>query len=345
MPIKIINNDGSLSLLELQAKMYQGYSVVRSPHIGNQHPSTLVCAALGIPLNLVTFTSGARDKNSHPHMRIASGKSTQIADPNVWTPFGVSDCGVALEEYHLQELRARFPQLQVQTDIALMNADTALAEVVLRTITTTTSRLWYRSVSATGDVTKYKGEAVTNWEQIAQDIFRLSNEKSGWLIPNRALFLFESVLQSLSSGKEVIYHLSGVQMIGYIGGAERVLSKAYDALRLEMPRLPETLQINIVPVASARMITHVNNQDAYTALENSLRWYEKLAPEDRRAAKSQFTALTKLFPEFTDSIESGTFLSQYDIASVDDLLLSEWMLETPLKWVSGMYRQLLRSVV
>jgi hypothetical protein len=343
MPIEIINNDGSVSLQDLQQKMTDGYSVVKSPHVGNQHPSNLVCAALGIPLNVVTFTSGERDKNFHPHLQIKDGVGTQISDPSVWTPFSVSTCGAAIEDVHAGSIQQRFPKLSIQSDCGLMTTHQALAETVLRVITTTTQRLWYREVSTDGVVTKHRGEAVADWDHISRDVFRVSNDTAGWVIPNRAHILFEFVLQSLESGRDSIYHLSGPQMVGYICGVQKTLSKSYDVLRKELPILPETLQVHVVPVASARMVTHKNNSVAFDALENTLRWYEGLVPEAKRSAVVQFKALTTLFPEFTDSIEAGTFMSQYDIESADDLLISDWMLETPLKRVEGVYRQLLRS--
>lgn len=324
--------------------MAAGYSVVKSPHVGNQHPSNLVCAALGIPFNVVTFTSAERDKNFHPHLKIAKGTNTTLSDTTNWTPFGVSSCGQSLETYHLDALRKRFPKLLVRTDMALMKGEQTLAEIVLRVVTDTVSRLWYRRVSTTGQVTKYSGDPVLNWSQINQDVYGLSNYSSGWVVPNRAHILFELVLQSLSSGKDTVYHLSGPQMVGYICGTQKSLSKAYDALRAECPMLPEELRVHIVPVAASRMVTHVRNRVALEALEETLQWYESVPADQKRQVAVRFADVTVAFPEFTQSIETGTFLSQYDVDTVDDLLLSSWMLHTPLKRVEGMYRQLLRSV-
>jgi hypothetical protein len=343
MPLNIINNDGTLSLRQLQEKMQDGCSVVKSPHVGNQHPSNLVCAALGIPFNVVTFTLAERDTNFHPHKVIANGASTQIADASVWTPFSKSDCGQTLETYHLDALRTKFPRLPVRTDMELMRTEQTLVEIVLRVITATVPRLWYRSVSGAGQVNHLSGNPVTDWNEINQDVFGLSNLSSGWVVPNNAHILFELVLQSLSSGKDTVYHLSGPQMVGYIGGAQKKLSKAYDVLRAEYPVLPETLSVHIVPVASARMVTHKGNSVAFEALEATVLWYERLDVEAKRYSGKQFSALTMLFPEFTESIESGTFMSQYDIDSADDLLISQWMLDAPLKRVEGVYQQLLRS--
>ena len=71
MPIVIENNCDSLSLNDLVALRAQGFSVLKSPHVGNQHPSNLACAALQLPLEMVTFTSPSKDVNFHPHLRIA----------------------------------------------------------------------------------------------------------------------------------------------------------------------------------------------------------------------------------------------------------------------------------
>jgi hypothetical protein len=343
MPLKIVNNDGKLSLAQIQAKMRDGYSVVKSPHVGNQHPSNLVCAALGIPFNVVTFTSGERDKNFHPHQKIVGGSGTQIANASTWTPFNYSNCGQTVESYHLDALQKVFPQLAVRTDMGLMRSEETLAESVLRVITNTVSKLWYRNVSTTGTVTKHRGDPVRDWGQISQDVFGLSNQTAGWVVPNRAHILFELVLQSIDSGRDTVYHLSGPQMVGYVGGIQNNLSTAYDALRVEFSELPETLTVHIVPVASCRMVTHTADQAAFSALEDVLGWYEVVPNEQKRSASERFAEVTTVYPAFTESIETGTFMSQYDIASVDDLLLSDWMMQTPLKRVEGIYHQLLRS--
>lgn len=341
MPLKIVNNDGSLSLRDLQEKIHRGYSVVKSPHVGNQHPSNLVCASLGIPMHLVTFTSGERDKNFHPHLQIRRGEGIQISDPATWTPFAKKECGCSIESFHLLSLRSRFPASQVMLDTDLLRSDYKLSETVLRVMTNTNKRIWYRRVSSDGSVAPQKGNLVKNWDQINSDVYRFSDDSQGLIIPNMCNALLGFILQSQGSGKDVIYHLSGPQMVGYIEQKQKGLSKAYDALRQDIIGLPETLTVHVVPVASCRMVVHKSNKTALDFMEHTLGWYESLKPADKHKSGVLFSALMKLHPEFTDSIEEGRFLSHYDINSSDELVLSEWMLNTPLSQVEDVYNQML----
>lgn len=345
MPICIENDFGQISLADLGRKMEQGYSVLKSPHVGNQHPSNLVCAALGVPLAMVTFTQGERDKNFHPHLQIVGGEGRLISDPKKWTPFANLGCGRALEEYHQSELKRRFPELSIRADHEMLYDNFALAEAALKSATAAISHLWYRSVNTDGDVTNFRGNIITSWDQVADHIFRFTNDTHGWLVPNLAHILFDLCLQSLESGRDLVYHLSGPQMVGYISKKENNLSKAYDKLRADYPEfgLPEVLIARIVPVASCRMVSHRDDTVGLDALENTLRWYENLPPDDRRYAGSQFQAIAMLFPEFIEPIENASCLSQYDIASADDLRLSEWMFETPLKRVRSLHQRFVSS--
>lgn len=340
MPLKIKNDFGELSLRDVVGKMEAGYSVVKSPHIGNQHPSNLVCASLGIPMRMVSFTKGERDRNFHPHLRIQGGWGVEIACPRTWTPFASTVYGDGVEAYHQNSVHERFPKLQVETDVETLLGNPELAEAVMRVSTTSITRLWYRAVDADGVVQNFKGDVVTSWEQVASRIFRFTNDKEGWIVPNRAHILFDFVWQSLESGRDEVYHLSGPQMVGYIGGAEKTLSKAYDALRQEWPGLPEVLTVCIVPVASARFVSLQENRESVEEIESVIKWYDSLPPEDRRFSRERFAEAVKAHPEFVTSIEEGTFLSQYDIESADDLRLSEWMLDTPLYRVRSFYERL-----
>lgn len=343
MPLNIINDHGHVTLRQMQEKLALGYSVMKSPHVGNQHPSNLVCAKLGIPLTMVSFTQGEKDKNFHPHLRISGGKGEQIADASTWIPFASTVCGRRLEGYHQDELKSRFPELKIKTDIEIMHENFDLAESALRVATNIISRLWYRSVNTEGGVTSFKGEAVQDWDQISDQVFRFTNDTHGWIIPNRAHILFELSLQSLESGRDQIYHLSGPQMVGYIGGARKMLSRAYDALRLEVPELPETLTVYIVPVAQSRFVSLLDNDTGVKDIDDMLGWYEGLPKEDRRSVSDLFVELAAVYPEFIQPIESAKCMSQYDIGSADDLVLSQWMLDTPLFRVKAMHERLVKS--
>lgn len=342
MPLQIVNNQLDISMNTIVELMRQGYSVVKSPHVGNQHPSNLVCAKLGIPLSMVTFTLGERDTNFHPHLRIEGGQGTEITNPSCWTPFARMACGTAVESFHQSELKARFPDVQIQTDIEIIQSETAFAEVALRSVTGTFSDLWYRKVDANGVVTKIPGRTNVVWDEVKDDIYRFTNTESGWVIPNRAHIIFELALQSLSSGRDVVYHLAGPQMNSYIGKIQNSLTKGYDALRAEWPELPETLTVYIVPVAACRMISHKSKTQAVDAINGVLQWYEGLNDDEKRHSNGRLKEVISEYPEFVQPIEDAQCMSQYDVSGPDDLVLSEWMLCQKLGRVTNMHGRLCR---
>jgi hypothetical protein len=338
MPITVYNDFAAISLAALCQLMREGFSVLKTPHVGNQHPSNLVCASLGIPLNMVSFTLGARDKNFHPHLRISHGTSLQLTDPTVWTPFATLADGTPLEAYHQASVRERFRHLSVSTDWEVMLAHRELAAQLLRIATSTVHQLWYRRVDHDGSVTTQPEVAGFGWKQIELDVFRFTNASSGWIVPNRVHLLFHLVRQSLESERDVVYHLSGPQLVGYIEGIKHSLGLIYDALRNEVPSLPRLLKVYIVPVASCRFVTVTDRQSDLDAVIDTIKWYESLPPANRRLAKARFAEALVRFPECLTPIETATYVSQYDLAAALDLYVPEWLLTNPLTRVNAMLR-------
>ncbi|MBX2866756.1 hypothetical protein KTR10_02295 [Candidatus Kaiserbacteria bacterium] len=343
MPIVIENNYGSVSLADLVALQNQGFSVLKSPHVGNQHPSNLVCAALKIPMEMVSFTQGVRDTNFHPHLLIKDGVGKPLYEAEIWTPFGVLSCGTSVTEFHQESLKTVFPQTDICTDIERMQSAPELAEIVLRETNQAVKQLWYRKTCAEGIVTSVKGVNHLSEQALETQVFQITNPTDGWIIPNRVHALFDFVWQSLSSGRDTIYHLSGPQMVGYIGGIKKSLCAGYDAIRKVIPDLPEVLIVRVVPVAPCRFVTLCSRAGALAAISDVVRWYEALPNEDRRYARDRFTEVVTAYPEFTQPITSGAYISQHDIASAGDLLLDSWMLETPLSRVGAIYQNLMKA--
>lgn len=340
MPLNFESPYTSLSLRDLCDLKVAGFSVLKSPHVGNQHPSNLVTAALNLPLRMVSFTIGEKDKNFHPQLLIKQGIGETISCEKTWTPFARTIWGDSLEGFHQGSLLQRFPRLSFETDYEMLCAEPELGLTVLNAATESIKNLWYRRVSESGELTRLRPETVPAWSRIESDIFRLSSPHSGYVVPNRGFILFDLVWQSLASGRDLIYHLSGPQMVGYIGGHVKSLSRAYDNLRRTLPALPETLRVRVVPVASARFVTHVSREQDLRAVEEVIVWYENLPRERRQYAKYTFAKLVERYPEFTRPIESAECLSQYDLRSADDLVLSDWMLEAPLSRVEAIHRML-----
>jgi len=339
MPLEIKNNHCHISLSDLVRLRTDGYSVLKSPHIGNQHPSNLVCAALGIPLEMVSFTQGVRDRNFHPHLRIQSGQQELLYQAQTWTQFAEIADGLSATEYHQNAVKQVFPQTEICTDMERMQQYPALAAVVLHATNKVIRGLWYRSVSSSGQVSK-KTQSFLSDQSLETDLFQFTNTDSGWVIPNRIHIIFDLVYQSLASGRDTVYHLSGPQMVHYINDKQLQadLQLMYDAVRQYIPALPLTLTVCIVPVAGARFtglqadascIQDVCGVIASVGLCNlNPGWCKELATE---------------VPMVATSIETGTTLSQYDLQQAADLYIDPWMLNSPLQTVNLAQRLLAQA--
>lgn len=340
MPIVLFNNYvGSktepLTLARLQELQRAGYSVMKTPHVGNQHPCNLLCAALGFHLDMVTFTHGVRDTNFHPHLRIQGGNARSLVSPDQLTPFMRLSCGTAVEAYHQDAVKAVFGHMSaITSDVELLAGEPALAEMVLRESSAAVQRLWYRRVERDG--TLVKEDFHGPYSKIANNIFRFSNGQSGWVVPNRISLIYTLIWQALSTGRDVVYALSGPDMVGYIGGLKSNLSQMYDAVRAQWPSLPEVLYVYVVPVAQCRLVTYVRQHDALDAVVDILAWYYRQPPENRRSASQAVTAVGARYPEFTRPIERADFLTQYDLAGPSDLYIPQWLTQAPLKHVAYM---------
>lgn len=341
MPLIIKNKHDAISLQNIQDMRAAGASVIKTPHVGNQHRSNLVCAALGIPMHMVSFTCGTRDTNFHPHTRIVGGHAQELYPADIWTPFARLKNGMSSTRFHQQSVARVFPQTHITTDMALIQQEAALAAAVLRHATATKEELWYRRINSDGTLERIFGVTTLPETALESDVFAFTNQSSGWVIPNTAHMLFLSVWQTLSSGRDTIYHLSGPQMVGYIGKKAKHLSRAYDSLRREHPKLlPETLTLYIVPVAHCRFAVTQSQVDKLAAVDTLINWYEELQPTERKHTKERFMEVAQFFPELTTSIEHGTDLSQYDLTSSGDLVTLQWMSTAPLSRVEAIYRRL-----
>jgi hypothetical protein len=341
MPLQIINNYDEVSLGDLVRLRAEGYSVLKSPHVGNQHPSNLVCGALGIPLEMVSFTQGLLDRNFHPHVRIVGGVQTPLYDRRTWTQFASTPCGRSATQYHQQSVQKLFPQTEVVTDMQRMQRYPALAATVLRATNQVIRGVWYRHASANGQVIKKTQRRLSN-QALDYDVFQFSNDASGWVIPNRVHIIFDLVYQTLSSGRDVVYHLSGPQMVQYIGdrALQRDLQLMYDAVRQYIPELPLVLKVKIVPVAGARFAGLQTEADGIRAVCDLIESADLV-----NADRGWYRQLVEVTPSIATAIETGTTISQYDLSHSSDLYIDPWMMSAPLSTVNFVQRELAKVAV
>jgi len=332
MPLVLYNNyvgpkEDPLTLSKLATIQQQGFSVMKTPHVGNQHPSNLLCAALGFHIDMVTNTIGERDKNFHPQLRIEGGASAPLYCGTVLTPLAAAPCGTPVEEYHMSSARRVFPRTTITTDVELLTSEPVLAERVMRKATEVVPRLWYRRVTACGQVIK---DSSWSYAEAAKAVFRFTDQSAGWLVPNAISILYTAIWQSLATGRDAVYALSGPDMVKYIGGLASNLSTMYDAVRREVPQLPEVLHVYVVPVAQCKLVSHRREADAVDAVVDVLSWYERQPVEVRGQAMASICDIGIRYPEFTRPIAEARFLSHYDLVASDELYVPTWLLDAPL---------------
>jgi len=285
---------------------------------------------------MVSFTQGVRDTNFHPHVRISGGKSTQLFDPHLYTPFATLHNGRSATEFHQQSVHRVFPLTEVCTDMQRMNLHPALGAAVLAATNQAVSGLWYRWVSTTGEVQHQSVKRLRQLE-LETEVFQFSSQHSGWVVPNRVHMVFDFIYQALSSGRDTIYHLSGPQMVEYIVDHTAALNTLYDAVRQRIPDLPLTLRVRIVPVAAARFVTLRSNASRLRSICEMVSTLQTV-----KVHEAWYGELSAELPELTLPIESAQCLSQYDLLSADDLAIDHWMLTAPLSEVIDVYNRLER---
>lgn len=356
-----------LSLQDLAALHRAGHSVAKSPHVGNWYPNNLAVASLGIPMSVYDRTYGAADKNFHPHKVIVDGGSEEVANPAIlttharviressWFPerFPV---GSKVLDGHMQAVRDAVPgaNCEVFTDYLRRHMDKVLA--ILEVATALVPSLWRRFVHADGTITE---PVCGGWRHITETggIYGLTNNNEcGWLIPNELNVLLDGVVETALYNEDVVYHLSGPDMIGYIGSYAELLEKIHAVLRKKLGWVRETVELHLVPVATMRFaVPEIRRQALDTFMDALLAIYgwrtargEQIPPghngnrkiaaketaeakTEHRLMKSRLREAAAACPEVWYDITKGSFVSQYDLlAAATRIYVHPWAVAAPI---------------
>lgn len=255
-------------------RLAQNHLVEATPHVGNWTPARLVLPTLGVSILCVDHTIGVKDRNAHPHLLIAGGKAYELCDkPDRLTTHtyvtrkangGMYPVGTSLSEVHVGTIRHLYPCADIATHMEHLREHRDITLTVLEEVTNLSrSATWWRRVDVEGRVTCYRSKDLPRcWSDIERDIFPLTKEREGWLIHNRVAILMDIILQSRLGREREIYHLSGPDMVKYLGYEIETLSRMYDHVRRRLGLIQETVTFNLVPFASFRFATRVS-QAAY----------------------------------------------------------------------------------
>lgn len=264
----VINPDISINdLCVLQA---QGFSVVRSAHIGNLQPYNMSLAAAGIPVLCIDHTVTGIDVNYSPEMINSAGKSERIAElgklvsrvelARIPRIDGVDTTNVRyLDDLHLASARAALPGAEIFSNTAYLRANETLVGDIIASSIKVEPGLFRRVAQPDGNVQK-----TTDAIDLAQagKILQLQADPRAAtttaLIPNEVDIVIDFVVEALKTGRDKQYHLSGPDMVQYINGKKNILDKLY-AQVTNLPslrsQLPGTLQVDLVPTTAARFAT------------------------------------------------------------------------------------------
>lgn len=353
-----------LSLQKLVELHRAGHSVVKTPHVGNWYPNNLAVASLGIRMHVYDRMIGTKDENFHPHKLIVGGQGERMADPAllitharvIRAPSRFPErfpVGSRVLDGHMQAIRDAVPGANcvVYTDYLRQHMDKVIA--ILEPVTGLFPKYWHQFVDVDGTVSE---RTCIGWDYIKQDgIYGLTNDESGWLIPNVLNVLMDGVMEARLHDTSVVYHLSGPDMFRYIGKYQKMLIKAHAVLRQKLNWVPEAVELRLVPIAAMRFAVPETRRQALDRFVDELlaiyAWKTArgdknthgyngrqtkataAGSEDKKRQQREVLLLepAAACPDVWYDIEKGSFVSQYDLLAADTRIYTHpWALEAPI---------------
>lgn len=278
MPCELrIRDDMSINDITHLAK---NHLVKVTPHVGNWTPARLVLPTLGISILCVDHTIGSKDPNAHPHLLIRDGVAHVACDhaERLTThayvtedALGISQ-GTSLSKVHIGAIRSIYPSADIVTHSEHLHATRDVTLAVLEEATAFSRTMtWWRKVDDHGQVTCYrKKELPRVWSDVERNIFPLTDARKGWLVHNRVAILMDVILQSRMGKEPEIFHLSGPDMVRYLGGEMEAISRMYDHVRKSLSLPQSFITINLVPFALFRFATRTSQAGACERLCKAL---------------------------------------------------------------------------
>ena len=333
MPVTLRIRD-DLSVNDI-VELGRHHLVKATPHVGNWTPARLALPALGISILCVDHTIGIKDRNTHPHLFIHEGEAQALCeDADRLTTHtrvtreargGTHAAGASLSDVHVGALRSLYPSADILTHSEHLRKYRDITLAVLEEATCfSRSSTWWRRVDGDGVVTCYRRKDLPgSWQEFKQDIFSLTNERHGWLIHNRVAILMDVIQQSQMGEEPEIYHLSGPDMVRYLGGEIETISGMYDHVRSRLGLAQETIVFNLIPFASFRFATRASQAPACVALCEEIG--KDIPDENRLRAFAQ--EATDVFAE----PETQNYFTQHDcLSSGERIMMPDAAREWPM---------------
>lgn len=334
MPCKLRIRD-DLSITDIM-QLARNHLVKVTPHVGNWTPARLVLPTLGVSILCVDHTIGIKDRNTHPHLFIRDGevqllchtgdRLTTHSRVTESSRCGTYAVGTSLSQVHVGAVRSLYPSAHIVTHTEHLQTDRETVLAVLEEVSRVSmTASWWRRVDTEGVVTNYQRKNLPkSWWEVAQNIYSVTNQSEGWLIHNRVAILMDIIQQSRHGEEPEIFHLSGPDMVRYLGGELEVISRMYDSVRKRLGLRQEIITFNIVPFASFRFASRTSQSSACVELCNALE-----RGDDDTVLRS---FVREAFDVLADS-ETQNYLTQHDCLATGERIVvpdsaRDWSMKT-----------------
>jgi hypothetical protein len=290
-----IELEDNMSLQEVAAMQDEGFSVLRSAHVGNARGYNLAVASVGIPMLLVDHNIATQTPDEPGDRNYLPGSivTREGLSPLALSSYGgialqtQVEGGQYLDVLHMDALRSAFPATNMFTNTQYVRNNESIAGQVAAVALERAPQLFSRVVESDGKVRK----AADSFAGLVESYGLLQlndnprNER-GVLLPNEVDILINFIVEALGSGRDTQYHLSGPDMQNYI--KDRRMRASLDALYAYVreeasfgPQLPEDLNVKLVPSDAARFVTTKDRTGQLYTIFDWLAYAERVSEERR----------------------------------------------------------------
>lgn len=260
------------SLASLTERQQQGFSVVRSAHIGNAGAYNLALADAGVPMLFVDHNVTGIDESYFPGFVVRGGDMRAIAEPDQLSFRARTLDGNAeefVDELHLASMQSEFPNTPMQTNTEYLRRNESIVGEIAMLALRMEPQLFQRVVQADEPgAVKSPTEAQRLMEQ--GRIIQLADDprrEQGVLPPNEVDILANFVIELIASGRDEQYHVSGPDMVLYMTRPKskdelrtplQIINRLYNELLSTSSfkaQLPDEITVNLVPGAAMKFAT------------------------------------------------------------------------------------------
>lgn len=279
-PQLIIERDDTPSVNDLVLEKNRGVSVIRTPHVGNMAPYNLTIADSGIPMVVVDHNITGVDKNYRPESIINQTAEQPIASVGQLTLRAVAGSmpeqvlamvngGRFLDEVHLSAIRTILPNARLVSNTEYFRQNSAIAEEIVGIVLASKPEIFDRKICSDGSISDRQPFA----DQVtSKGLMQLNDDPrtgEAILAPLEVDILVGFLAEAIKTELDRQYHLSGPDMVRYIVGKIPLLQELYAEIKARASfgsKLPDELNVRLVPSADAKFATTLKRKDALDEL-------------------------------------------------------------------------------